>query len=72
MVRKENSSAHAAGSTARSPDHGAGDMDVVGQAENVFGHVEHAAGDVSAAAGGSRTVSMCSGRWRFHRASGMR
>ena len=24
-------------------------MDVVGQAENVFGHVEHAAGDVSAA-----------------------
>ena len=30
-------------------DHGAGDMDVVAQAEHLFGHVEHALGDVNAA-----------------------
>jgi ATP/maltotriose-dependent transcriptional regulator MalT len=30
-------------------DHSVSDMDVVAQAENVFGHVEHASGDVRAA-----------------------
>ncbi len=30
-------------------DHGAGDMDVVAQAEHLFGHVEHAVGDATAA-----------------------
>jgi predicted ATPase/DNA-binding XRE family transcriptional regulator len=30
-------------------DHGAGDLDVVAQAENVFGHIEHAGGNVNAA-----------------------
>ena len=30
-------------------DHGAGDMDVVAQAEHLFGHVEHAVGNATAA-----------------------
>ena len=42
--------AHAPGSTrALALARGAGDMDMVAQAENLFGHVEHAAGNVDAA-----------------------
>ena len=49
-TRKENSGAHAPRSRARSRSPtSAGDMEVVAQAENLFGHVEHALGNLDAA-----------------------
>ena len=53
--------------------HAAGDMDVVAQAENLFGHVEHGAGQSERGPRlGLPAALKDSGRWRSRGAPGMR
>ena len=52
--------------------HDAGDMEIVAQAEHLFGHVEHALGHATRPGSNSHAALKGSGRWQSRGGSGIR